>query len=201
MVYPGFVLLVGVGLTAIRFQPVRWAGAAARCGLLTVLLCYCGSGLAYWYGNHLDNGERAIARAIADEARPGDAVLFTALTRAPVQYYLEHFLSTPARFFSYPRDMAKHMGNQDGAAFVKQPQLMRDEVYAVEREMETACAPESRVFVVLTHDGVNQALADYLMAQDGGRRLEPLGEFRQAGSRTDVFLWLRYPWSVASRPG
>jgi 4-amino-4-deoxy-L-arabinose transferase-like glycosyltransferase len=192
LVYPCFVLLVAKGLAGLRSSAARPALIFVRYLLALVFGVYSCVGLAHLYGNQSANSDRALAQTIASHARPGDAVLCTGLTRAPLQYYLNR-LGTPVKLFSYPREMATHMGNQDVARLTSEPALLREEIRLVEQELLTACEPQSRLFVVLTRGAANQPLAEYLTSQDQLRRVMLMGEFLQAGTMKSVSLWLRRP--------
>lgn len=193
MVYPSFALLLAVALSGIRFGFLQRVWTAARYVLAAVLVYNSCAGLAHLYGNQLSDGDRALARAIASKARPGDAVVFTGLTRAPVEYYLTRW-NTPATLFSYPREAAAHLGNLDATALANQPALLQAEVNALQEELR-ACPPHAQVFVVFTNEPMNDVLGSYLSLPEQRRRWKVLGKFRPAGLRGEaLLLLLRPPW-------
>lgn len=183
LVFPGFVLLVAVGLTVIRPLPVRY-------GLLAVFVFYSALGLRHYYGNQWARSDREIAQAIAARARPGDAVLCTSLTRASLQYYLDR-AEVPVTFFSYPRDSALHLGNQDDSALLKDPARLGREIYLVEQQIKEKCGPRSRFFLVLADMPVNKLLHDGLVRSGRTTTLEIIGDFKQAGTGVDLTLLLQ----------
>ena len=184
LVFPGFVLLVAVGLTVIRPIILRYA-------VLAAFLVFSVMGLQHHYGNHLPKGDRAMARAIAERARPRDAVLCTSFTRASLQYYLGR-LDAPVTFFSYPREMARHLANRDVDAWLANPDKLEQEVRLVEEEIEEQCGPRSRLFVVLVPEAINKVLRDAIFAAGQNTRAELIGEFRQAGTNAPVLIFLRH---------
>jgi len=193
MVYPSFALLLAVALSGIRFDFLQPVWAVTRYALAAALVYNSCAGLAHLYGNQLSDGDRALARAIASKARPGDAVVFTGLTRASVEYYLTH-CNTPATLFSYPREAAAHLGNLDTTAWAGQPALLRAELNSLEEELR-ACPPHAQVFVVLTNEPINDVLKDYLNLLYERQHLEVLGKFRGAGVHGEALLLsLRPPW-------
>jgi hypothetical protein len=75
------------------------------------------------YREHgFDGAERALAGQVASVLKPGDVVLSTGLTRAPLEYYfLIWGVETP--ILSYPRDTALHLGAQNDARLIADPEL------------------------------------------------------------------------------
>jgi mannosyltransferase len=191
LVFPSFVLLVALGLTGLRSPRAAPALVFLRYTLVLVFCIYSGVGLARLYGNQAANSERALAQTIASHARPGDAVLFTGLTRAPVQYYLER-LAAPVKLFSCPREMALHMGNQDQAGWAAQPKRLDEESQAVVADIAAACGSDARIFAVIALNEPNQRLAAYL-SKRYAEQLKDAGGFRLAGSDTKVCLWVHQP--------
>ena len=183
LVFPGFVLLVAVGVVLIR--PV-----ALRCVVVAALLVFSGIGLKQHYHSYPALGDRAMAVEITRRARPGDAVLCTSLTRAPLEHYLRRF-GAPVEVFSYPRDTARHLGNQDDTALLRNPAGLREEARLVEREIKAVCGPNARFFLVMTGGRVNRFLHDALIASGRSQTLENVGKFSQAGTRQRVIVALQ----------
>ena len=182
LVFPGFVLLVAAGLTVIKPRVLRYA-------LLAVFLGFSAMGLRLYYGSPVPISDRAIARAIAKRVQPGDAVLCTSLTRASLEYYLRRY-QVPVTFFSYPRDTARHLGNLDDFALLKNPGKLQNEVRIVKQEILAECGPHSRCFVVLAHRPVNKFLSKALRKPGWSTTLEVIGEYRQAGIHVRVIVML-----------
>ena len=79
LVFPGFVMLVAVGLTCIRPPPLRYL-------ILLALLVSSGLTVKQYYYGYPTLADRAMAVEITRRARPEDAVLCTSLTRASLEY-------------------------------------------------------------------------------------------------------------------
>ena len=183
LVFPAFVLLVGMGLTTLRPVVLRYAA-------LATLLVFSALGLRQYYGNQPPKGEQALAQAIAARAQPGDAVLCTTLTRAPIEYYLGR-LGVPVTLFSYPPDVAQHLGNIDEITLLKDPARLVEDARRVEQEIKAAGGPHARFFLVLSDEPVNRFLRDELVTLGGSKLLGRLGRFRQTGVNVRMDLSLR----------
>ena len=183
MVFPGFVLLVAAGVVVIRPIALRYL-------VLVGLLVCSGIGLKQHYHRYPTLSDRALAVAIARRARPGDAVLCTSLTRASLEYYLRRFGAT-VEIFSYPRDTAEHLGNQDDIALLRDPTRLREEARLVEQKIKAAGGPNARFFLVMTAGRVNGFLHEVLIASGRSRTLENVGRFRQAGTGQPVIVALQ----------
>jgi hypothetical protein len=183
MLFPGFVLLVAVGLTVVRPVVLRYL-------LLVALLAFSANGLRQYYGNQPPRSDQAVARAIAKRARPGDAVLCTSLTRASLEYYFGR-LEAPVTFFSYPPDTAQHLGNLDEVGLLRKPGQLMKAARLVEREIKEKCGPHSRFFLVLTDSPINTYLNNQLVTLERSTLIEPIGRFRQTGVSVRMFVSLR----------
>ena len=146
-------------------------------------------GLTDYYGKYPGNGDRAISKEISQQAQADDAVLCTSLTRAPIEYYLRRF-ETPIKIFSYPRDTAMHMGNQNDAALLANPQDLLEEASAVEQDIRKACGHDARVFLVLNMSKVNGYLHHHFIESGRTRVIETLGKFTQAGTGQPIVVIL-----------
>lgn len=190
--FPAFVLLVAAGLMRLRPAGLRWALAA---GLLALSL----AGHPGWDAGRRRDGERAIARAIAERARPGDAVVCTSLIRAAVQYYLEQ-AAAPVEILSYPADTARHLGNQDSRRLMRDPQRLADEVLELKERLRATGGREARFFAVLVSDPVNTLLRDRLLEPPASVLIEHVGEYRQAVVRLPVRVTLHRLSEPMPRP-
>jgi 4-amino-4-deoxy-L-arabinose transferase-like glycosyltransferase len=76
--------------------------------------------------------ELATARYVATNAAPGDAVVFTSLSRAVADYYLGR-LGAAGRYreFSYPAEFAWHLGWENDRELVKNPERLVEEADAL----------------------------------------------------------------------
>jgi 4-amino-4-deoxy-L-arabinose transferase-like glycosyltransferase len=182
LVFPGFVLLVSVGIGLIRPVFVRYVVVAG-------LLVLSGFGLNQHYRSYPLLSDRAMAVEIVRRAQPGDAVLCTSLTRAPLEYYVRRF-GAPLEVFSYPRDTAHHLGNQDDVALLRNPAALREEARLVEQDIKTVCGPNARFFLVMTQGRVSRFVHEALIASGRSRTLETVGSFTQAVTGQPVIVGL-----------
>jgi mannosyltransferase len=173
-----YFLLVAVGLTAIRPAAVRWAAVAALCAAAV-------PSLAAYYGNDWERGDRALAAAIARDARPGDTVVCTSLSCATLAYYLPR-LDVPVHLVTYPTDAATHLANLDEAALAADPGHLEDEARRVRDAVADTTRPGGRLFLVLVPVAYNGPLVNALVTEQPLK----LGDFRQAGTGAPVQLWL-----------
>lgn len=164
IVFPGFLLLVALGLTFVRPRVLRWT-------LVLALTFSSVHGLSRYYGNDATNCERSLAARIAEHAQAGDAVLCTSLSRASIEYYLRIREKAPVAFFSYPRTTALHLGSQDDQALLARPDVLDvevDSVWAeVGRHVRSEGRREGRAFVLVVLDEVNRRFYEDLRS---GRR-------------------------------
>ncbi len=180
VVFPGFVLLVAVGLTTLPWVPLRYA-------LLSVLVAWSLAGLAVHDQTGPPDGDRAAARAIAERARPGDAVLCTWLTRASLQYYLARE-QAPVAIFSYPEETASHMGSQDDLRLLQDPRVLVQEARSIEQRIAERCGGKARFFAVVVPSQVNSALIAQLENSEQSHWVERIGKFRQSIIETPMVI-------------
>jgi hypothetical protein len=179
MMFPAFALLVGAGLARLRPTLIRISAAAA------ILL------IAVWtkldlYPDYqhpsLRGTERSLAELIAERWEPTDVIVCTSLTRAPLEYYLGR-AGVPARFVSYPRETAAHLGSQNDARLLSSPGGLQREAMALAQEVRSMTATSGRLFLVRVPSKVNRALnREWLTGQLGFRLVEDLGRFKQYGT-------------------
>jgi hypothetical protein len=89
---------------------------------------------------------RELARYLSQNAKDGDAVIFTSLTRQPIDYYLERFPQPPNLFEkSFPAEIDKHPGYE--GRFAGAGPLEREAAELVERiEQSTSTNKSQRIF-------------------------------------------------------
>ncbi len=172
LVFPAFVLLLAVGFTVLRPLALRYVGLAAWIGFAMIPL-------KQYYTRQLPNSDRELAQAVSARAQGGDAVLTTSLTRASLEYYLGRS-GAPVTLFSFPRDTALHLGNQDDTGLLAHPERLKQEAAQVRQQLEAHAGPHGRVFLILVPAPVNQPLYDELLAPGRASLLFEVGEFRQA---------------------
>lgn len=118
LVLPAFFLALGVGLDRL---PKKLAVACA-----TVWLVTSGLVLSRYYREPLPAGEREAAEQLARMLRPGDFLLTTSLSRAPLAYYLRE-REEDFRWQVFPLELGLHPGNEDLSAWSDVgPELTRE---------------------------------------------------------------------------
>ncbi len=190
MVLPFFALLVGAGLAGV--QPLR-----ARQGIVVLLVGVALVSHVRWQQRIAPGGPRgaqaadAAAPARAGEGRlaadllaaagSGDLALFTSLSRAPVEYALRRRGGALA-LLSFPRGTAAHLGNQNDAALLSDPEALRAEARAVVADLAAHCPAGCRAFVVHVPAPVNVPLLQELRGREGVVAQGSLGRYRQTGT-------------------
>ncbi len=120
--YPGFALAVGAGAQALVRHASRWRALAI--GVVFVLVVGYGAltfvTLARYFRAQPQRVEEVVAQILAQSSRPGDVVLTTGLSRAPIEYYLRRFgLADRLRIESFPGEIAMHLGWYDGERMIQ----------------------------------------------------------------------------------
>jgi hypothetical protein len=126
----------------------------------------------------------------------GDVVVTTSLSRASLAYYLGR-LGVDARFVSYPRETADHLGSQNDARLLADPRALVAEADAVLAEARALAAPDGRVFLVRVRARVNGPLEDAAVQRHGFERIEALGNFSQVGTSETSEVLLYRPRAAA----
>ena len=156
-----FALLTAVGLCAIPWRVVR---AALGVALLLASACTLKLQLPEPNVEAYAGGDRALAHSIRAEAKDGDFVLFTSLSRASVQYYLE-LEGADLELENYPRSTAEHLGNQDDQPLLDDPAKMVEETRAVLDRAWEHCGAHRTFFLVLVEAEVNRSLDPRLLVE------------------------------------
>jgi hypothetical protein len=173
IVFPGFLLLVALGIATLRPPALRWT-------LVLALAFSSMHGLVHYYGNDATNCERSLAARIAATAQEGDAVLCTSLSRASVEYYLRVRGKAPVTFFSYPRATAHHLGSQDDRRLLAHPDVLDveiDSVWAeVGRHFRAGGRAEGQTFVLVVLDEVNRRFHEDLRSGRRSPRVDLTGQ-------------------------
>jgi mannosyltransferase len=101
---PGLVTALAVGLSRLGRSPTV---------LATIAISVLGvSALVPYHRTDVKSGDRALARAIEANARPGDLVIGCGLSYAPLAYYLGGDGASLA-LVPFPADMRSHPGSVD----------------------------------------------------------------------------------------
>lgn len=183
MMYPGFALLVGLGICGLR----PWASRAAAGVAILALGLATRSVFATDYREyHYRGADRAMAAVVREEWRPGDVILCTSLTRAPLEYYLRDLDAT---FLSYPRETAAHLGAQNDPRLLEDLDALAREAEVVMAQARQRAGPKGRLLLARSRLSVNDPLGpEALYRRFSAPVLENLGRFAQVG--TEDVIWL-----------
>jgi Dolichyl-phosphate-mannose-protein mannosyltransferase len=152
---------VMLGTTVARFASRPCAAAIAMFLLLTSAVWHIhdrhqqlASPPPFW------QNDRTTAAYIAQHARPGDAVVFTGLTRAAADYYFHRF-GAESRFLeaSFPADLDRHPGWMDGAALLRRPEAVEHDAKQLLSLLSALAAQGKRIWV---YYGYDVAVSDFL---------------------------------------
>jgi mannosyltransferase len=151
--YPAFALLLGAGAEAAWNRGGRLR-SVARFAVVGLLLIYGGLSavtLSRYEARAPERTEEMLGQRLSQWLAPGDVVITTGLSRAPLEYYLNRFglrtgpdggrvdasgsrlASDPSaavrhiRLESYPAEMTEHMGWYDLPTAAAHPDRMRRE--------------------------------------------------------------------------
>lgn len=172
LVYPAFALLAAAGMTRIRSLNARVAIAAS------VVLCL-GATLFFHYRGNAKPGDRAYSMAVLNDARDGQTVICTSLTRAQLEYYARRH-GKNLNILSYPRDTAHHLGNQDDEDLLTNPRHLADEAQAVLAEMTRLCAQGDEFILIAVRTRVNAELYKMISERFGPEPVRILGSVSQS---------------------
>jgi hypothetical protein len=176
LVYPAFLIVLARMVSRIPYRPI----GLAFLGLLVLLSL---GTLADYYRTNYKEGDRRIAATIVERARPGDVVICTGLTRAPVEYHLRR-TGPGLRVHSYPRELADHPGNQDLGSMAARPEHLRaDAETLIAGIVRSGCR---RIFVAYVPSRVDDHLRDAIERGPFAFAVHNLGTFRQSLLKSKV---------------
>ncbi len=180
LVAPAFCLLLAAGLAALRPAVLSHLALAAVV-LLSALQLH---GL---YQVEQAPAERELAAVIAAEAKPGDDVVATSLTLAPLSYYLRG-RTGELEIASFPAELALHPGNEDAAAWQADRGRLAAEADRLAGSWESAPAPR-RVWLALVPNPVDSLLFERLRASPALASARNRGTFHQRLLGQEVTLF------------
>ncbi|HWC02040.1 MAG TPA: glycosyltransferase family 39 protein [Methylomirabilota bacterium] len=152
LVLPAFSLLLALAVGRLRSTAAQSVVAAA-------LLAACIAGLAHYFANPQRTLERESFRTLAVEARDGDLLVCTDLTRPTAEYYLRRLApGVQVEFLSYPADMAKHPATIDRNAYRARGEQLDRDADAILTRVRRASAEERRVVILNVSSGVTDPL-------------------------------------------
>lgn len=200
MVLAPLLLLVGAGLNAVcpRGKDGRWwLSVAALVTLAAALLLgpHDEADAARDAGAREARGERlgeealgtetSIMDALAARARPGDRLICTSLSRAPLEHLLKG-RGAALELISFPRSTGEHMGGQEDALLLADPPALEREAAAILEASLRNLHPggTGALHVILMESPVNDFLiAELDLAVERGQLVEttPAIGFLQRG--------------------
>ncbi len=185
LVVPALVLLLAIGIEAVPWRPVRWVSQATIVGLAIVALL---PNLKTDSEDSDTPGDRALAAAIATALEPGDAIVTTGLTRAPLSYHLR--ARPEPTFYSFPAEVEHHLGNLDAEAMLGDRPALAAEARTLLDQMTSTPGWSGRAIIVFVPDALGAALLNTINADARRHRDRLLGDFEQSrlGVPVRVFL-------------
>ena len=92
--------------------------------------------------------------------------------------------------FSYPREMADHLGNQDTKSMLKNQGKLIKEAASLEKEMRLGGSRSGRLFLLYVQSPVNKFLWLHLKEKIPSYRIRMIGKFKQSllGSWVSILL-------------
>ncbi|MBN2328062.1 MAG: glycosyltransferase family 39 protein [Candidatus Omnitrophica bacterium] len=154
-VFPFLCLIMGFGLSRIHWRHVRSAFL-----ILFLLQASIVNGKFLLHDDPFS--ERDGILYLQRQAKSGDVILCTGLTRPSFEYALR---SKDVVFLSYPRDMEDHLAHLSESWYYKNLDLLQ-EAEAVLREAAQKTPPDSNLWVIYSRRKINEPLYDLI---DGGR--------------------------------
>lgn len=180
LVFPAFCMVLAVLIAAIRSRPIKYLLIAAVIGLSILAL-------KDYYRINYKAGDRRIAETILQNARSGDAVVFTNLTRASVEYYLRRH-PVELIMFSYPEEMAAHMGNISAKNMLKNPRRLTSDADSLVARIKGG--KFNRVYLLYVASQVDDFLLNALVSKLPMKQMTRLGQFHQSLLKNKVDLVL-----------
>ena len=172
IVFPAFCLLAASGLEHMK-KP-----RALPILILAIWLTLCLVSLKDLYASDGRNGDRRIAAALREHLKPGDAVVFTSLTRASAEYHLRDLRPSLA-LYSFPLENARHLGDQNRKKYLAQPGMLIRDASWIERDIRSG-RNNGRFFVLYVPSPVNEYLKRHMEKSFGREEVRLLGSFRQS---------------------
>lgn len=179
IVFPAFCILIGTA-----FSKLRRAIFIPTIGLFLILSSINLAAFYWWHPPRQEN--RQMATLLKEKGQPGDVLLFTGFSRAPVQYYLGPAFSS-FRLQTFPSDAEKNLGYFDYPRYLAGNENLPAEAMHLAAGMKQVHPPPRRIWVVYTRwlsfifgkeaDYLNEPLFEALFAHC---RLVALHPFRKA---------------------
>jgi hypothetical protein len=125
-----------------------------------------------------ERSDRATARFLLEHASPGDAIVFTSLTRPVTDYYFGR-AGAAGRFveISFPAELVAHPGWSEDRVAPEKRALLEPEAAAAAQQLQRLAAGGKRVWF---YDGAEGNAGD-LLKQELNARLTLLNAYPRAG--------------------
>jgi len=149
--FTGYALLVARGFAALRDRS-RALGAVAAVTWLALAALTLGPAFA----QPPRAFEREVAAWIGETARDGDAIVFPGYTRTVSEYYLRRWNAAGDRY-SFPAEVATHLGWFDATAAESDAAEARAEAESLARSLAPVLARGGRVVLVTDWTGAAPA--------------------------------------------
>ena len=191
MMLPAYTLLAGAGLVSVRIPArlLRWTVVAVAALPLAAGIIVRPEQWPQASDGAVEGLDRELAQELVRRSQPGDTVVCTSLSRAPLEYELDQH-GVGLRLLSFPRSTAEHLGGQDDRVLLAEPSLLAAEVEGV-----LAAAFEGAeggcVHFVLVEAEVNRPLRarlEQLLGSGALTRASPTLRFGQRGVKQFVHL-------------
>ena len=155
-VFPAFSLLLALAVQ-------RFRSTAAQVVVAAALLAACAVGIVHYFANPQHALEREAFQALAREARDGDVVVCTDLTRPTAEYYLRRLApDVRLEFLSYPLDLVDHPATIDRSAYLARAGQLRRDAETVVGHAREASLQGRNVLILNVPSGVTRPLRDEL---------------------------------------
>jgi len=171
LVFPSLCIFAAFSISAIKPRGLRYVA-------IIILLVFSFKTMGDYYRSNLKYGDKKIASVIRRNLQSGDALLFTSLTRASVEYYLREEKSQ-LNLFSYPLEMADHMGNQDIEDMLKDSKRLIREADFLEKKIRHS-SRSRRLFILWVPNPVNEFLKAQFKKNIPAKQIKVIGKFRQS---------------------
>lgn len=180
LVFPAFILLAAVGISAIRTPAIRLS-------ITALLIMFSLTNYPPLTADRSMTDDANMAKKILTTAHTGDVVLSTSLTVGPLEYYARQ-ARVNLTFITFPRDDLNHPAIQDQASWLKKPGALAMEATATLNDVCRIAGPGRRFFTILGMEDFNVPLIHLLNQRNPSHSLIWPGKHQIAVTNTPVQL-------------
>jgi mannosyltransferase len=157
--YPGRYSIISLPVMAVLLGAMAARLTSRRCATAFVFLLLVPT-LFWRIGDFTPDNDRTTAAYLVQHAHAGDVVVFTSLTRAPADYYLQHW-GAEGRFVeqSFPAEADRHPGWLDSTALLRRPDALEKEAAQLATQLDGFAAHGRRIWL---YYGGHQVVSDFL---------------------------------------